>query len=101
MKTTGLEVISFETTVDRISFWQHLSDCSVVQTVTKVTTDEGAEGYYLGWPFSPPRKAQARFSLLRPHPLGRRLRALRSRCLPPSDPRRKAGWTKANQRRPA
>ena len=56
MKTTGLEVISFETTVDRISFRQHLSDYSVVQTVTKVTTDEGAEGYYLGWPFSPPRK---------------------------------------------
>jgi len=55
VKTTGLEVISFETTVDRISFRQHLSDCSVVQTVTKVTTDEGAEGYYLGWPFSPPR----------------------------------------------
>ena len=51
MKITGFEVIPFETTVDRISFGQLLSDYSVVQTVTKVTTDEGAEGYYFGGHF--------------------------------------------------
>jgi L-alanine-DL-glutamate epimerase-like enolase superfamily enzyme len=51
VKITGFEVIPFETTVDRISFGQLLSDHSVVQTVTKVTTDEGAEGYYFGGHF--------------------------------------------------
>ena len=51
MKITGFQVIAFETTVDRISFGQLLSDYGVLQTVTKVTTDEGAEGYYFGGHF--------------------------------------------------
>ena len=51
MKITGFEVIAFETTVDRISFGQLASDRDVMQTVTKVTTDEGAEGYCFGGHF--------------------------------------------------
>jgi len=51
MKITGFEVISFETLVDRISFGQLMSDHRVVQTLTKVLTDEGAEGYYFGGHF--------------------------------------------------
>lgn len=51
MKITGFEVIPFETTVDRIAFGQLLTDYSVVQTVTKVTSDDGAEGYYFGGHF--------------------------------------------------
>ena len=42
MKITGLEVVPFETFVDRISFGQLMTDYRVVQTVTKVLTDEGA-----------------------------------------------------------
>jgi hypothetical protein len=45
MKITGLEVVPFETFVDRISFGQLTTDYRVVQTVTKVPADEGAEGY--------------------------------------------------------
>ena len=51
MKIIGLEVIPFETVVDRISFGQLVTDYRVVQTVTKVLTDEGAEGYYFGGHF--------------------------------------------------
>ncbi len=51
MKIVGFEVIPFETFVDRISFGQLTTDYRVVQTVTKVVTDEGAEGYYFGGHF--------------------------------------------------
>src|SRR5208283_3500483 len=51
MKITGVEVVPFETFVDRISFGQLLTDYRVVQTVTKVLTDEGAEGYFFGGHF--------------------------------------------------
>ena len=45
MKITGLEVVPFETFVDRISFGQLTTDYRVVQTVTKVPADEGAEDF--------------------------------------------------------
>lgn len=51
MKITGVEVVPFETFVDRISFVQLNTDYRVVQTVTKVCTDEGIEGYYFGGHF--------------------------------------------------
>src|SRR5271165_3175183 len=51
MKITGLQVVPFETFVDRISFGQLNTDYRVVQTVTKVLTDEGVEGYYFGGHF--------------------------------------------------
>jgi len=51
VKITGIEVIPFETSVARISFGELLADHKVVQTVTKVLTDEGAEGYYFGGHF--------------------------------------------------
>ncbi|MGZ4528737.1 MAG: hypothetical protein ACXVYA_03685, partial [Mycobacterium sp.] len=51
MKITGLGVVPFETFVDRISFGQLMTDYRVVQTVTKVLTDEGIEGYYFGGHF--------------------------------------------------
>ncbi len=48
MKITDLQVIPFR--VRRRSFrnGEMLPEVEVVQTLTKVTTDEGAEGYYLG-----------------------------------------------------
>lgn len=46
MKITGVDVVPFETFVDRIAFGQLLTDYRVVQTVTTVRTDDGAEGYY-------------------------------------------------------
>lgn len=51
MKITGLDVIPFETLVDRISFGRLIPNYRVVQTLTKVLTDEGAEGYYFGGHF--------------------------------------------------
>ena len=51
MKITGLEVVPFETFVDRIWFGELTTDHRVVQTLTKVLTDEGAEGYYFGGHF--------------------------------------------------
>jgi L-alanine-DL-glutamate epimerase-like enolase superfamily enzyme len=51
VKITGIEVIPFETSVQRISFGELLADHEVVQTVTKVLTDEGPEGYYFGGHF--------------------------------------------------
>lgn len=51
MKIIGVQVVPFETFVDRISFGQLMTDYRVVQTVTKVRTDEGAEGYYSGGHF--------------------------------------------------
>ena len=51
MKITGIEVIPFETSAPRISFGELLADHMLVQTVTKVATDEGPEGYYFGGHF--------------------------------------------------
>ena len=51
VKITGIEVIPFETSAPRISFGEVLADHMVVQTVTKVSTDEGPEGYYFGGHF--------------------------------------------------
>jgi len=51
MKISNLDVVPFETFVDRISFGQLMPDYRVIQTVTKVLTDEGAEGYYFGGHF--------------------------------------------------
>jgi len=51
MRITGFEVVPFETTVDRWGLGETLPNHSVVQTVTKVLTDEGAEGYYFGGHF--------------------------------------------------
>jgi len=51
MKITGVEVVPFETFVDRIWFGELTTDHPVVQTLTKVRTDDGAEGYYFGGHF--------------------------------------------------
>ncbi len=51
MKITGFEVVPFEVTVDRFGLGQPLPGHKVVQTLTKVLTDEGAEGHYLGGHF--------------------------------------------------
>jgi L-alanine-DL-glutamate epimerase-like enolase superfamily enzyme len=51
VKITGIEVIPFETSVDRISFGELLSDHKIVQTVTRVLTDDGVEGFYFGGHF--------------------------------------------------
>lgn len=51
MKITEIQVVPFETTVDRISFGQLISDYPVVQTLTRVLTDEGVEGCYFGGHF--------------------------------------------------
>ena len=51
MKITGVEVIPFEVSVSRISFGEVLTDHTIVQTVTKVLTDEGHEGHYFGGHF--------------------------------------------------
>ena len=51
MKITSVEIVPFETSVPRISFGELEADHKVVQTVTKVLTDDGAEGYYFGGHF--------------------------------------------------
>jgi len=51
MKITDVEVIPFEVSVQRISFGARLADHRIVQTVTRIGTDEGAEGYYFGGHF--------------------------------------------------
>ena len=51
MKIAGVEVIAFETPVDRFWNGRVLKQEKVVQTVTKVNTNEGAEGYYFGGHF--------------------------------------------------
>ncbi len=48
MKITGFEVVPFEVAVDRFAFGKPLPGYKVVQTLTKVLTDEGPEGYYFG-----------------------------------------------------
>jgi L-alanine-DL-glutamate epimerase-like enolase superfamily enzyme len=51
MKITGIEVIAFETSAPRISFGELSPHHPLVQTVTKVATDEGPAGYYFGGHF--------------------------------------------------
>ncbi|MGZ4690633.1 MAG: enolase C-terminal domain-like protein [Acidimicrobiia bacterium] len=51
MKITSVEVVPFQTSVPRISFGELQAEHKIVQTVTKVLTDEGAEGYYFGGHF--------------------------------------------------
>lgn len=48
MKITNVEVIPFR--VSRRRFWhgELLPETAVVQTLTRIVTDDGAEGYYLG-----------------------------------------------------
>lgn len=51
MKITGIEVIPFSTFVDRFSNGDPYPRQRVLQTLTKIVTDEGAEGYYFGGHF--------------------------------------------------
>src|ERR1022692_3629197 len=51
VKITGFEVVPFEVLVDRFGLGVPLPAHEVVQTLTRVLTDEGAEGYYLGGHF--------------------------------------------------
>jgi L-alanine-DL-glutamate epimerase-like enolase superfamily enzyme len=51
LKITGIEVIPFETFVDRFSNGEPSPMQKVLQTLTKITTDEGVEGYYFGGHF--------------------------------------------------
>ena len=51
MKITSIEVIPFETFIDRFSNGDSYPNQRVLQTLTKVVTDEGAEGYYFGGHF--------------------------------------------------
>ena len=50
VKIARVEVIPFATSA-RISFGELVTDHPLVQTVTKVVTDEGPEGYYFGGHF--------------------------------------------------
>lgn len=51
MKITGFEIVPFEVSVDRFGLGEPLPGHKVVQTLARVLTDEGAEGYYLGGHF--------------------------------------------------
>jgi L-alanine-DL-glutamate epimerase-like enolase superfamily enzyme len=51
MKITGIEVIPFETFVDRFSNGEVYPKQKVLQTLTKIRTAEGVEGYYFGGHF--------------------------------------------------
>ncbi len=51
MKITGFEVIPFGVPVDRFGFGGPQPGHRVVQTLTRVLTDDGAEGCYLGGHF--------------------------------------------------
>lgn len=51
VKISAIEVTAFETSVPRISFGELVPEHEVVQTVTTVRTDEGAEGHYFGGHF--------------------------------------------------
>jgi len=51
VKITGLEVIPFEVAVDRFGLGEPLPGHKVVQTLTRVLTDDGVEGSYLGGHF--------------------------------------------------
>lgn len=51
MKITGIEVVPFEVSGDRFGLGEPLPGHKVVQTLTRVLTDEGVEGSYLGGHF--------------------------------------------------
>ena len=51
MKITGIEVVPFEVPVDRFGLGEPLPGHKVVQTLTRVLTDDGVEGCYLGGHF--------------------------------------------------
>jgi L-alanine-DL-glutamate epimerase-like enolase superfamily enzyme len=51
MKITGCEVVPFEVSVDRHGLGEPLPGHKIVQTLTRIITDEGVEGYYLGGHF--------------------------------------------------
>ncbi|MCV7103426.1 enolase C-terminal domain-like protein [Mycobacterium palustre] len=51
MKITSVEVVPFKVSVPRISFGEPLADYDIVQTVTRISTDEEVEGYYFGGHF--------------------------------------------------
>jgi L-alanine-DL-glutamate epimerase-like enolase superfamily enzyme len=48
MKITNITVTPFKTPVDRFKDGQVQARSEVIQTVTRIVTDEGAEGFYLG-----------------------------------------------------
>jgi L-alanine-DL-glutamate epimerase-like enolase superfamily enzyme len=48
MKIVDVQVIPFRTWVDRFQNATPQPKAEVIQTVTRIVTDEGAEGYYLG-----------------------------------------------------
>ena len=48
MKITDIQVIPFRTHADRFRNGQPLPRSELVQTLIRIVTDEGAEGYYLG-----------------------------------------------------
>ncbi|MFO7917831.1 MAG: enolase C-terminal domain-like protein [Anaerolineae bacterium] len=48
MKITDIQVIPFRVPRKPFRNGQLLPERNVIQTITKITTDEGAEGYYLG-----------------------------------------------------
>jgi len=51
VKITGLVVVRFEMPVDRFGLGEPLPGRTVVQTLTRVLTDEGVEGSHLGGHF--------------------------------------------------
>ena len=51
MKITGIEVIPFETFPDRFSNGEPYPKQKVLQTLTKVATAEGVDGYFFGGHF--------------------------------------------------
>src|SRR5690348_934274 len=48
MKIVDLQVIPFRVSRRNVHLGKMLPEVEVVQTLTKMVTDEGAEGYYLG-----------------------------------------------------
>ncbi len=48
MKIDRIEFVPFETALDRFQNGEALPGARGVQTLTRIVTDEGAEGYYLG-----------------------------------------------------
>jgi len=51
MKIARIEVLAFETSVGRFANGEPQPDKQVIQTLTKIVADEGAEGYYFGGHF--------------------------------------------------
>ena len=48
MKIADIQVIPFAVPQQRFHRGKILPERTVIQTLTKIVTDEGAEGYYLG-----------------------------------------------------